>query len=149
MAFIEPMHRNKPIITYRPSLCCDGTFILSFSEHREVHVKWIFVDTIYLIWSFNFFFCYRCGKLKKLILNTNRLITLPDAFHFLTDLEVGNGIHQGNPVVIGLFFSWSWILDPKWIFLKNNPFVWNWCGTAVIQSISMLYVSCCLKSPVK
>ena len=30
----------------------------------------------------------RCGKLKKLILNTNRLITLPDAIHFLTDLEV-------------------------------------------------------------
>lgn len=31
----------------------------------------------------------RCGKLKKLILNTNRLITLPDAIHYLTDLEVG------------------------------------------------------------
>jgi hypothetical protein len=30
----------------------------------------------------------RCGKLKKLVLNTNRLITLPDAIHFLTDLEV-------------------------------------------------------------
>lgn len=30
----------------------------------------------------------RCGKLKKLILNNNRLITLPDAIHFLSDLEV-------------------------------------------------------------
>jgi len=30
----------------------------------------------------------RCGKLKKLILNNNRLITLPDAIHYLTDLEV-------------------------------------------------------------
>jgi len=29
----------------------------------------------------------RCGKLKKLILNNNRLITLPDAIHYLTDLE--------------------------------------------------------------
>jgi Leucine-rich repeat (LRR) protein len=30
----------------------------------------------------------RCGKLKKLILNNNRLITLPDAIHYLTDIEV-------------------------------------------------------------
>ncbi len=30
----------------------------------------------------------RCGKLKKLILCDNRLITLPDAIHYLTDLEV-------------------------------------------------------------
>lgn len=32
----------------------------------------------------------RCGKLKKLILNSNRLITLPDAIHYLTDLEVSD-----------------------------------------------------------
>lgn len=32
-------------------------------------------------------FC-RCGSLKKLILSGNRLITLPDAIHLLTDLEV-------------------------------------------------------------
>lgn len=37
---------------------------------------------------FNFF--TRCGKLKKLVLNSNRLVTLPDAIHFLTDLEVGH-----------------------------------------------------------
>jgi Leucine-rich repeat (LRR) protein len=30
----------------------------------------------------------RCGKLKKLILANNRLITLPDAIHLLTDLSV-------------------------------------------------------------
>lgn len=30
----------------------------------------------------------RCGSLKKLILSGNRLITLPDAIHLLTDLEV-------------------------------------------------------------
>ncbi|CAL9693740.1 unnamed protein product [Knipowitschia caucasica] len=30
----------------------------------------------------------RCGKLKKLVLNKNRLVTLPEAIHFLTDLEV-------------------------------------------------------------
>ncbi|KAM4632629.1 protein flightless-1 homolog isoform 2-T2 [Discoglossus pictus] len=30
----------------------------------------------------------RCSKLKKLVLNKNRLVTLPEAVHFLTDLEV-------------------------------------------------------------
>ncbi|KAM9494572.1 protein flightless-1 homolog [Clarias gariepinus] len=30
----------------------------------------------------------RCAKLKKLVLNKNRLVTLPEAIHFLTDLEV-------------------------------------------------------------
>uniref|UniRef100_A0AAZ3NVG8 Gelsolin-like domain-containing protein n=1 Tax=Oncorhynchus tshawytscha TaxID=74940 RepID=A0AAZ3NVG8_ONCTS len=30
----------------------------------------------------------RCGKLKKLVLNKNRLVTLPEAIHFLVDLEV-------------------------------------------------------------
>ncbi|KAA8584872.1 hypothetical protein FQN60_003566 [Etheostoma spectabile] len=30
----------------------------------------------------------RCGKLKKLVLNKNRLVTLPEAIHFLTDLEM-------------------------------------------------------------
>uniref|UniRef100_A0A672NC31 Protein flightless-1 homolog n=1 Tax=Sinocyclocheilus grahami TaxID=75366 RepID=A0A672NC31_SINGR len=30
----------------------------------------------------------RCGKLKKLVLNKNRLVTLPEAIHFLTALEV-------------------------------------------------------------
>uniref|UniRef100_A0AAQ6A0N2 Protein flightless-1 homolog n=1 Tax=Amphiprion ocellaris TaxID=80972 RepID=A0AAQ6A0N2_AMPOC len=30
----------------------------------------------------------RCGKLKKLVLNKNRLVTLPEAIHFLTDLEI-------------------------------------------------------------
>uniref|UniRef100_A0A672Z1T5 Protein flightless-1 homolog n=1 Tax=Sphaeramia orbicularis TaxID=375764 RepID=A0A672Z1T5_9TELE len=29
-----------------------------------------------------------CGKLKKLVLNKNRLVTLPEAVHFLTDLEI-------------------------------------------------------------
>lgn len=33
-------------------------------------------------------FLIRCGKLKKLVLNKNRLVTLPEAIHFLTDLEV-------------------------------------------------------------
>ena len=41
----------------------------------------------------DFFLCvFRCGKLKKLILNDNRLITLPDAIHFLTDLEVNTHV---------------------------------------------------------
>ena len=39
-----------------------------------------------VIFSVTLFF--RCGKLKKLILNNNRLVTLPDAIHYLTDLEV-------------------------------------------------------------
>ncbi|XP_029432030.1 protein flightless-1 homolog isoform X2 [Rhinatrema bivittatum] len=30
----------------------------------------------------------RCGKLKKLVLNKNRLVTLPEAVHFLTELEI-------------------------------------------------------------
>uniref|UniRef100_A0A3B1JZJ3 Protein flightless-1 homolog n=1 Tax=Astyanax mexicanus TaxID=7994 RepID=A0A3B1JZJ3_ASTMX len=30
----------------------------------------------------------RCGKLKKLVLNKNRLVTLPEAIHFLSDLQV-------------------------------------------------------------
>uniref|UniRef100_A0A8D2LX33 Protein flightless-1 homolog n=1 Tax=Varanus komodoensis TaxID=61221 RepID=A0A8D2LX33_VARKO len=30
----------------------------------------------------------RCVKLRKLVLNKNRLVTLPEAVHFLTDLEV-------------------------------------------------------------
>ncbi|XP_053326968.1 protein flightless-1 homolog [Spea bombifrons] len=30
----------------------------------------------------------RCGKLKKLVLNKNRLVTLPEAIHFLAELEV-------------------------------------------------------------
>uniref|UniRef100_A0A4W6CB64 Protein flightless-1 homolog n=1 Tax=Lates calcarifer TaxID=8187 RepID=A0A4W6CB64_LATCA len=30
----------------------------------------------------------RCGKLKKLVLNKNRLVTLPEAIHFLTELEI-------------------------------------------------------------
>lgn len=32
--------------------------------------------------------CGRCGRLKKLVLGHNRLITLPEAIHLLTDLEV-------------------------------------------------------------
>lgn len=31
---------------------------------------------------------YRCSKLRKLVLNKNRLVTLPEAIHFLTDVEV-------------------------------------------------------------
>ncbi|KAG6935057.1 FLII, actin remodeling protein [Chelydra serpentina] len=30
----------------------------------------------------------RCAKLKKLVLNKNRLVTLPEAVHFLTDVEI-------------------------------------------------------------
>lgn len=40
----------------------------------------------------NLWYCVfsRCGKLKKLVLNKNRLVTLPEAIHFLTDIEVQN-----------------------------------------------------------
>lgn len=31
---------------------------------------------------------HRCSKLRKLVLNKNRLVTLPEAIHFLTDMEV-------------------------------------------------------------
>lgn len=31
---------------------------------------------------------HRCVKLRKLVLNKNRLVTLPEAVHFLTDVEV-------------------------------------------------------------
>jgi len=47
-------------------------------------------------------FCTRCGKLKKLILNSNRLVTLPDAIHFLTDLEVG---HCGLAYMIHIVYQ--------------------------------------------
>ncbi|KFP04784.1 Protein flightless-1, partial [Calypte anna] len=30
----------------------------------------------------------RCSKLRKLVLNKNRLVTLPEAIHFLTDMEI-------------------------------------------------------------
>ncbi|XP_062999669.1 protein flightless-1 homolog [Elgaria multicarinata webbii] len=30
----------------------------------------------------------RCAKLKKLVLNKNRLVTLPEAVHYLTDIEI-------------------------------------------------------------
>ncbi|XP_060116664.1 protein flightless-1 homolog [Heteronotia binoei] len=30
----------------------------------------------------------RCAKLRKLVLNKNRLVTLPEAVHFLTDIEI-------------------------------------------------------------
>ncbi|KAG8145810.1 hypothetical protein E2320_012293 [Naja naja] len=30
----------------------------------------------------------RCAKLRKLVLNKNRLVTLPEAVHFLTDVEI-------------------------------------------------------------
>ncbi|KFV77822.1 Protein flightless-1, partial [Struthio camelus australis] len=30
----------------------------------------------------------RCSKLRKLVLNKNRLVTLPEAIHFLTDVEI-------------------------------------------------------------
>uniref|UniRef100_A0A7M4FCI6 FLII actin remodeling protein n=1 Tax=Crocodylus porosus TaxID=8502 RepID=A0A7M4FCI6_CROPO len=30
----------------------------------------------------------RCAKLRKLVLNKNRLVTLPEAIHFLTDVEI-------------------------------------------------------------
>lgn len=38
---------------------------------------------------------FRCGKLKKLVLNKNRLVTLPEAVHFLTGLEVIMQINTG------------------------------------------------------
>lgn len=38
---------------------------------------------------------YRCPKLKKLVLNKNRLVTLPEAIHFLTEIEV----RQAGPVL--------------------------------------------------
>lgn len=40
----------------------------------------------------------RCSKLRKLVLNKNRLVTLPEAIHFLTDLEVG----APHPLHLGL-----------------------------------------------
>lgn len=33
----------------------------------------------------------RCGKLKKLVLRNNLLVTLPDAIHYLSDLQVSCG----------------------------------------------------------
>lgn len=36
----------------------------------------------------HFLILARCGKLKRLILNNNQLVTIPDAHYFLTDLEV-------------------------------------------------------------
>lgn len=49
----------------------------------------IIIDTI---WKFSRkickFICPRCGALKKLNLSCNRLITLPDAIHLLTDLDL-------------------------------------------------------------
>ena len=41
---------------------------------------------------------YRCGSLKKLNLSCNKLITLPDAIHLLSDLE-SLQLH-GNPDLV-------------------------------------------------
>lgn len=42
---------------------------------------------------------HRCTKLRKLVLNKNRLVTLPEAIHFLTEIEVwaGRGQCQEGP----------------------------------------------------
>lgn len=44
------------------------------------------------------FFVLRCGSLKKLNLSCNKLITLPDAIHLLSDLE-SLQLH-GNPDLV-------------------------------------------------
>lgn len=41
---------------------------------------------------------HRCSKLRKLVLNKNRLVTLPEAIHFLTDVEV----RAQHPLRLGL-----------------------------------------------
>ncbi|KAB0401148.1 hypothetical protein E2I00_011491, partial [Balaenoptera physalus] len=37
-----------------------------------------------------------CTKLRKLVLNKNRLVTLPEAVHFLTEIEVGQAAGTGG-----------------------------------------------------
>jgi len=37
---------------------------------------------------FFYIYVYRCGSLKKLLLGSNKLITLPDTIHLLKDIEV-------------------------------------------------------------
>lgn len=46
----------------------------------------------------SFVFPFRCGSLKKLNLSCNKLITLPDAIHLLSDLE-SLQLH-GNPDLV-------------------------------------------------
>lgn len=55
--------------------------VVRYNYKTNVHKQLIMVICGYLI-------LLRCGKLKKLVLNKNRLVTLPEAIHFLTDLEV-------------------------------------------------------------
>lgn len=47
-----------------------------------LNILWSFVRKL-VKWSYP-----RCGSLKRLNLSCNRLITLPDAVHLLTDLEL-------------------------------------------------------------
>jgi hypothetical protein len=49
-------------------------------------------------------YLFRCGSLKKLILCGNRLITLPDAIHLLTDLEVLD--LKDNPDLVSFATMW-------------------------------------------
>lgn len=51
---------------------------------------------------------HRCSKLRKLVLNKNRLVTLPEAIHFLTDVEVraqhsstSSWVHHSPSVSLG------------------------------------------------
>ena len=65
--------------------CCKRLieFFFIFS-YRSVNTN---TSNLNLI-TISLYFFLRCGKLKKLILNENRLITLPDILHLLPDLEV-------------------------------------------------------------
>uniref|UniRef100_A0A8B9RJ47 FLII actin remodeling protein n=1 Tax=Astyanax mexicanus TaxID=7994 RepID=A0A8B9RJ47_ASTMX len=57
-----------------------------------MRVPWLILDQLYIHTNNNLELIpeglCRCGKLKKLVLNKNRLVTLPEAIHFLSDLEV-------------------------------------------------------------
>lgn len=77
-------------------------------------------------------FKHRCGKLKKLILNGNRLVTLPDILHLLPDLEVNN-LNLRNYQNIYIFipnmkqcllFSFTYhlsCLHPQTLDVRDNP----------------------------
>ena len=60
------------------------------------------------------FFNPRCLKLRKLILHTNRLFTLPEGIHFLTNLEVG--ISWKDDVVVSLSYSDNMMDQEEWWF---------------------------------
>ncbi|KAM9695202.1 protein flightless-1 homolog isoform 4-T4 [Trichechus inunguis] len=54
----------------------------------------------------------RCMKLRKLVLNKNRLVTLPEAIHFLTEIENQLRLAGASPAIVAAAAAGSGPKDP-------------------------------------